>query len=123
MREVRVEGGREMTREEAADLLLRLRSENYLDDYDHFGEQEEIAIGIAIAALRGPVPDHETGLVRCGCGGKAKLYHYDVEDAFRDAFPDDYWVVFCDDCGIETGNEPTEQQAKTAWNTAMGYRA
>jgi hypothetical protein len=54
MREVRVEGGREMTREEAADLLHRLRSENYLDDYDHFGEQEEIAIGIAIAALRGP---------------------------------------------------------------------
>jgi hypothetical protein len=77
----------------------------------------------AECAWRGPVPDPETGLVRCGCGGKAKLYHYDVEDAFRDGFPDDeWWSVYCDDCGIETGNEETESKAITAWNTAMGYR-
>jgi hypothetical protein len=68
-------------------------------------------------------PDPITGLVPCGCGGKAKLYHYGVEDAFRYGFPDDeWWLVYCDDCGIETGNEETESKAITAWNTAMGYR-
>jgi hypothetical protein len=104
-----------MTREEAAreiDNTACCFSDKRFRDVMH----------MAADALRGPVPDPETGLVRCGCGGVAKLYHYDVDDAFRDAFPDDYWVVFCDDCGIETGTEPTEEQAKTVWNRAMGYR-
>jgi hypothetical protein len=107
--------------------MNRQRAVKYLNALaEHFDDQNLRLIGgdirEVVSALCAPAPDPITDLMPCGCGGKAKLYHYDVEDAFRDAFPDDYWVVFCDDCGIETGTEPTEQQAKTVWNLAMGYR-
>ena len=57
------------------------------------------------------VPDAETGLVRCGCGGKAE--HEDFEDIFFKLSR-----VSCPKCGIviTTGRG----KAKDAWNKAMG---
>jgi hypothetical protein len=110
-----------MTREEAARELEKLRSENYMDDYDHFGESEEIAIGVALAALRGPVPDPETGLVPCGCGGKAQLGKLQYTIADPDLMPEYY--AYCQDCGITTENSADRERVEAAWNRAMGYRA
>ena len=88
-----------MTREEAIFFLNELRSANNCDE----------TIDMAIAALREPVLD-ENGLVPCGCGEKAMLiglHGFSYE---------------CVRCGTSTRNYEKEEQAKTAWNKAMGWR-
>ena len=121
-----------MTREEAVQLLWRV--------VDLFGVEhatvspgshllwmecmitaEDIeAFNMAIAALRGPEPDPDTGLVPCGCGGVTE--QTDFHDGF---FP--HSKVECLECGIEimrAGNIIAEahDEAKMAWNTAMGWK-
>jgi len=34
----------------------------------------QMALIVAIDALKSPQPDHITGLVPCGCGGKAEIH-------------------------------------------------
>ena len=98
-----------MTREDAIFFLNELRSANNCDE----------TIDMAIAALREPVLD-ENGLVRCGCGGVTE--QTDFHDGF---FP--HSKVECLECGIEimrAGNIIAEahDEAKMAWNTAMGWK-
>ena len=77
------------------------------------------AINIAAAALRGPQPDPDTGLVPCGCGGQG-LY----EGAYLDEeVPSSYRVCLsCAECGMSTAEYEYEQEAMRAWNTAMGWK-
>ncbi len=65
--------------------------------------------------LRGPQPDPKTGLVPCGCGGKAG-FHYSV-------IVDNDCYVECGICGGHTMVALSEDKARDAWNTAMGYTA
>jgi len=115
----RMKESKRMTREEALKLLYwyivnkagRLEKPKYLD---------------ALDALRGPQPDPETGLVPCGCGGKATIKKGNA--AYSGYF------AMCSGCecavGFDRGNDdhrvfgefPDEEQTKTAWNTAMGWR-
>jgi hypothetical protein len=69
------------------------------------------AMHMAADALRGPQPDPITGLVPCGCGGKAAN-----EDFFDGFFH--LSRVTCPKCGIEVTT--ADGQAKAAWNRAMG---
>ena len=62
---------------------------------------------------RGPQPDPITGLVPCGCGGKAMIHECHNLS----------YVIYCDKCKIETNYQLTADTAKDAWNTAMGYTA
>lgn len=78
-----------------------------LGDEDAANNLQE-AINMAIAALRGPQPDPKTGLVPCGCGGKAEI--------------GEYCAVTCDKCGASVPANYTEADAKAAWNTAMGHK-
>ena len=76
--------------------------------YDDYDKRNDEAMNMAIAALKPPTPATTTGLVPCGCGGKAMLiglqgYSYE-----------------CIHCGTSTRNYEKEEHAKTAWNTAMG---
>lgn len=60
-----------------------------------------------------PTPDPITGLVPCGCGGKAEYYYHPIED----------WVaVECVECGAGTSYKDTKEQARDAWNNSRGYR-
>ena len=52
--------------------------------------------------------------VRCGCGGEA-IYGKWVRKVGVIAY-----AVGCKNCGIQTKPYPTEAEAVTAWNTAMG---
>ena len=70
------------------------------------------AMHMAAAALRGPKPDPITGLVPCGCGGKAMIHECHSLS----------YVIYCDKCRIETNYQLTADTAKDAWNTAMGYK-
>ena len=79
-----------------------------------------------LSALRGPQPDPITGLVPCGCGGSA-AYHISHDGK--------NWSttvkVACNKCLIHVifsalyelrGEEALADDAKRAWNTAMGWR-
>lgn len=68
-----------------------------------------------------PQPDPATGLVPCGCGGKAILFHQpDIEGPGSDG---DRWAVFCEKtCGMETSDLTSREYAVETWNTGMGYK-
>ena len=58
-----------------------------------------------------PVPD-ESGLVPCGCGGKAVI----IAQGYG------FWRrVVCPLCGTMTGYEPAESST-TTWNRSHGYK-
>lgn len=63
-------------------------------------------------------PDPDTGLVPCGCGGKAQLgiLQYTISDP--DLMPEYY--AYCQDCGITTENSADRERVEAAWNRAMG---
>jgi len=77
------------------------------------------AMHMAAAALRGPQPDPDTGLVPCGCGGKAMYMVWPDED-----FPNGTQrYVICGQCMTETsGFNETNENAANRWNTAMGWK-
>jgi hypothetical protein len=71
----------------------------------------------ALTALRDVLqrqPDPETGLVRCGCGGKAKCLHH--------LTPDGDYAVKCGKCKIMTDWFNSPEDAIKAFNTAMGWK-
>lgn len=107
-----------MNREEAANWLEHYcyGNTNILRDCDDdIAEKIQTAMDEAIAALRGPQPDPTTGLAPCGCGGKAG-FHYSVMLRDNDCY------VECGICGGHTRVALSEDRARDAWNTAMGYK-
>jgi hypothetical protein len=111
-----------MTREEAAKKIEDIIT--WTDFYGGWGGKEEEALSEAIIALRGPVPDPETGLVRCcGCGGIPSLIRDDENGhqviCWYGAVPNAYPAR---GCGIRTSSEFTKEDAIKAWNAGMGYK-
>ena len=105
-----------MTQEEAI-KMLKDRIEQYTGGV-HPGEREILIE--AFAALRGPQPDPETGLVPCGCGGKARLWPSDPTQ-FTHVITD--YEVGCTECAMTTGWVRGKQEnAIKVWNTAMGWK-
>ena len=93
-----------MNRQEAIAELKRMASTIEWD----YPLDAQIAIEKAVEALSGPTPDPDTGLVPCGCGGKAEV--------------GDGNIAFCGRCGITTLEQFTQEDAKSEWNRAMGWR-
>ena len=123
-----------MTREEAAWVLEEIWK-RYTSKVDDIEEREVDAIFAAIDALREQgqgytmtadrlpdgskivaQPDPETGLVPCGCGGKAG-FHYSV------MLRDNDCCVACGICGVHSKVALCEEEARDAWNKAMGGQA
>jgi hypothetical protein len=78
-------------------------------------EQQAYDLGYANGkAEHSLVPDPITGLVPCGCGGKAE-----IAGCSGDA---DYYSIICVECNIDTDSYEKKEDAKAAWNTAMGYK-
>ena len=61
----------------------------------------------------------ELKLVRCGCGGEAKVSTWTGSNA---TVINDCNAVYCENCGIQTKKYNTETEAIRAWNRAMGER-
>lgn len=97
-----------MTREQAAKIL-----DDAWRGIPNNGDIN-LAYKMAIDTLRGPQPDPDTGLVPCGCGGKAEEggLLFDTGDYFTS----------CRECGTLSWCM-TQKGANKAWNTAMGYTA
>lgn len=106
-----------MTREEAAEVLTALKQRLEMsDDYDYCYYSRDIdAYDTALTALRGHVPDPITGLVPCG--GKVDVAFYPGWHGVPDMYQ-----VDCFNCHVGTRPCQTAEQAKAAWNTAMGWK-
>ena len=76
---------------------------------------------LALSALREKQqrqPDPITGLVPCGCGGKAKIW---LSDFTRFTYLITDYEVGCTECAMTTGWVRGKQEnAVKVWNTAMG---
>ena len=70
---------------------------------------------MAADALRGPQPDPITGLVPCGCGGKAETH--ELFGLYSGTYMTD-----CKECATGTTQYNTKKESQDAWNTAMGWR-
>ena len=67
-----------------------------------------------------PQPDPDTGLVPCGCGGKAKVW---LSDFTRFTYLITDYEVGCTECAMTTGWVRGKQEnAIKVWNTTMGWR-
>ena len=108
-----------MTREEAAGVLKHLWDR--FSEYDKYmWPEEKVEALTAIAVLRRPEPDPDTGLVPCGCGGKAKIWPSDPTQ-FTHVITD--YEVGCTECAMTTGWVRGKQEnAMNVWNTAMGWK-
>ena len=102
-----------MNRQEAVEILMNL-------GYDDYDKRNDEAMSMAIAALKPPTPDPDTGLVPCGCGGKAKIWPSDPTQ-FTHVITD--YEVGCTECAMTTGWVRGKQEnAMKVWNTAMGWK-
>ena len=70
--------------------------------------------------LKPATPDPITGLVPCGCGGKAKIWPSDPTQ-FTHVITD--YEAGCTKCAMTTGWVRGKQEnAMNVWNTAMGQK-
>lgn len=97
-----------MTRHEAVQALQTIRGAMRDEGFVVDGDNISTVFDRIAAVLSGPIPDPATGLVPCGCGGKAEIGQY--------------CEVTCDKCGASVPANYTEADAKAAWNTAMGWK-
>ena len=59
-------------------------------------------------------------LIKCGCGGEAKVYEWTTEDGDGQEIP--CWYAYCTNCLIITDAQFSEAEAIETWNRAMGER-
>lgn len=97
-----------MNKQEAYEFLVK-----YIDNYDPDNDYTEFCNAMkCIHMLAPPTPDPETGLVRCGCGGKPYMLTSHVNNK-------PYYIAHCNSCPIHIGTYSTYQKAVDAWNQAM----
>ena len=98
--------------------LVRRYAEGYpdKDNYTALADIYTTALDTTLSALRDALqrqPDPVTGLVPCGCGGKAETHELFGE--YRGTYMTD-----CKECLTGTTQYNTEKESQDAWNTAMG---
>lgn len=80
-------------------------------------KKERKGFAIAIAALRDAIarlPDPDTGLVNCGCGGTNHAHYYVNSPG--------WWGIKCNKCGLAVNGYETREEAVRAANIALGYK-
>jgi len=107
-----------MTLEQAIEVLISRYNSGVIRSRTN-DDEWRLATETAIAALR-PTSDPETGLVPCGCGGKAKVWPSEPTQ-FTHVITD--YEVGCTECAMTTGWVRGKQEnAVKVWNTAMGWK-
>lgn len=98
-----------MNRQEAYEFLVR-----YIDNYDPDDDYSEFCDAMRCVRMLAPnKPDPETGLLPCGCGGKAIRVHIPHETKTK------ITCVACETCFVTTPYLE-DDEAKDVWNRAMG---
>ena len=107
-----------MNREDASSILWWASKRHYPGDQMDITAEDIEAFDMAIAALRGPQPDPDTGLVRCGCGGKAEIRKWE--------WSNDSYIAGCTVCDANVDfpyDIDETDKIISDWNRAMGWRA
>lgn len=105
--------------------LVRRYTEGYpdKDNYTALADIYTTALDTTLSALRDALqrqPDPDTGLVPCGCGGKANIWPSEPTQ-FTKVITD--YEVGCTECAMTTGWVRGKQEnAVKVWNTAMGWK-
>lgn len=99
-----------MNRQEAIDFIHQTAQH-----LERLGEHNPAkALEIALETIL-PTPDPDTGLMPCGCGGKAETHelfgHYSGT-----------YMTDCKECATGTTQYNTGKESQDAWNTAMGWK-
>ena len=106
----------------AAEEWFRQTLSCYCEEGDRYAQRAKAVYETALSALRDVLqrqPDPETGLVPCGCGGKAMVWPSDLRQAMVTAYQ-----VGCIECAMTTvWVRGKQENAVKVWNTAMGHRA
>ena len=107
-----------MTKEQLWEIIQDL--DDRLSKLEGFLVEERLeAIMAARDTLEAMTPDAETGLVPCGCGGRASIEHWREDSMLVEG----EWNVICEQCRLMfVDNFATEQGARDAWNRARGYK-
>ena len=116
-----------MTREEViADLKSKIKRLNEImengdcgcvDQYTWEKCAKQLGWYEDILEALNPIPDSETGLLPCGCGGTVRCEFYPGWHGVPGLYQ-----VDCFGCHVGTRPRQTAEQAKSAWNTARGYK-
>lgn len=123
-----------MKRQEAVGKIRNIM--RYLSERGMLGVVLELEESLAALGVF-EVPDPETGLFSCGCGGKAS-FHYDVGTFNEYSGVQRISVCAgCDDCKISTAQKTgfidtenkydeveneTQSEARNDWNRSRGHR-
>jgi hypothetical protein len=109
--DVKSAGGGRMNREEALEIINGI--ERHLANQGM--TEEEYSLDEALVTLGVyKQPDPITGLVPCGCGGKAYF-----EKTSDDLYPS---KVTCSNCHMSTDYTSDDDRSRRDWNQAMGYK-
>ena len=72
----------------------------------------------ALLWMKGPRPDPDTGLVPCGCGGKAKVWPSNLRESMITGY-----AVVCTECDMAMfWVRGKKENAVKVWNRAMGWK-
>jgi hypothetical protein len=105
-----------MNRQEAATIIKAIGKhaiETHLTDPGDILDATVMAVQALV-----PKPDEVTGLVPCGCGGRAVLDGAYGDDEVESSYRTE---IYCEQCLIRTPIYTEDEQVKAAWNRAMGY--
>jgi len=114
-----------MTREEARVLLKNLNNQltSAFYDGDFWVEEGTFeAFEVADAALRGPRPDPDTGLVPCGCGTPMLLMGDDETQYWVECGDSVHCPHFIGQAYDGAGIYQTPEEAIKAARVAMGWK-
>ena len=105
-----------MTLEQAIEVLISRYNSGVIRSRTN-DDEWRLATDTVIAALRGPQPDPDTGLMPCGCGGIPEFREDKTEPKFG------IYTVMCSKCNIRlSGYTNRIDFLKIDWNRAMGWR-
>ena len=105
-----------MTLEQAMEVLISRYNSGVIRSRTN-DDEWRLATDTVIVALRGPQPDPDTGLVRCGCGGKAEIRKWE--------WANDTYIAGCTVCDANVDfpyDIDETDKIISDWNRAMGRR-
>lgn len=111
-----------MNREEAAEftrkLLARAKINAFPKTPKTINNIPVFYFEAVLSTFCDPHPDPATGLVPCGCGGRAYVWPSDLRQDMATAYQ-----VGCIECAMTTvWVRGKQENAVKVWNTAMGWK-
>lgn len=103
-----------MNREEAQNFIKSCANKNNIEIYLTKAMFQELSNALEI------IPDPNTGLMPCGCGGKAILTEYKY--SLYVPLEPPHWAIWCENHCVRNIKGIGREEVIRIWNMAMGWR-